>query len=212
MKGKGLVEDVEENRIENLLGLTLPQIYLLKVKETTQYPQGSWEYVNFWNTFSISWSCLLLTNIALQASWKGISREMYSKGVTIFVEWVAMYRSKVVEGWGKFKNVLKMLTLLHWRYAAPHDNIWEYIFENTLLELFWGWSSIGNIPLHMTISVKAILFTGHLKANFDNIRFVPCKDLPTNKVFFTNSFFNYRMFKAHREVRQVRWWLAITNY
>ena len=67
-----------------------------------------------------------------------------------------------------------------------------------------NYSEVGNVRLHMTISVKAILFTGHLKANFDNIRFVPCKDLPTNKVIFTNSFFNYRMFKAHREVRQVR--------
>ena len=42
------------------------------------------------STFSILWSWFLLTNIAFQASWKGISREMYSKGVTIFVEWVAM--------------------------------------------------------------------------------------------------------------------------
>ena len=42
------------------------------------------------STFSISWSWFLLTNIAFQASWKGISREMYSKGVTIFVEWVAI--------------------------------------------------------------------------------------------------------------------------
>ena len=33
MKGKGLVEEIEENRIENLLGLTLPQIYLLKVNK-----------------------------------------------------------------------------------------------------------------------------------------------------------------------------------
>ena len=87
------------------------------------------------------------------------------------------------------------------------------ISGNTYLStLCSNYSEVGNVRLHMTISVKAILFTGHLKANFDNIRFVPCKDLPTNKVIFTNSFFNYRMFKAHREVRQVRWWLIITNY
>ena len=47
IRGKCLTEEMEEKSIENLLGLTLPQIYLLKV--TCIYSSSSsWHFCLFW--------------------------------------------------------------------------------------------------------------------------------------------------------------------